>query len=177
MCPSIIPHVTPRSTNLTPILVPPLLFPLPIPLGFLPLSSTSSHLYPLPDGGFFPFFPYSPLPVSLFILQILFIYFLWNIHKFLLLPFFFSSSWIRFLEFFLLFFSSPPPFFYLPSFCTHTHTVNGKFTFLLSLLENVARRFYPSLSTVYLWSLVMRNNRVEDRGRNIGAGETVSRDV
>lgn len=131
MCPSIIPHVTPRSTNLTPILVPPLLFPLPIPLGFLPLSSTSSHLYPLPDGGFFPFFPYSPLPVSLFILQILFIYFLWNIHKFSLLPFFFSSSWIRFLEFFLLFFSSPPSFFIFRRF-VHTHipwTVNLLFCF------------------------------------------------
>lgn len=135
MCPSIIPHVTPRSTNLTPILVPPLLFPLPIPLGFLPLSSTSSHLYPLPDGGFFPFFPYSPLPVSLFILQILFIYFLWNIHKFSLLPFFFSSSWIRFLEFFLLFFSSLSPFFIFRRFVhtyRHTHipwTVNLLFCF------------------------------------------------
>lgn len=56
----------PRSGNLTPILhhvVLPLLFPLPMPLGFFPLPSTSSHLYSFLDGNF----PFSvALAISLF---------------------------------------------------------------------------------------------------------------
>lgn len=76
-----------------------------------------------------------------------------------------------FLSFFLLFefdslnfsfsFSPPlPPFFIFRRLYTHTDThtyVNGKFTFLLSLLENVARRFYPS--SVHRLPLIARNEK------------------
>lgn len=128
-------HPTCHATSLTPIPVPPLLFPLPIPLGFLPLSTTSSHLYPLrdadPSSSSFLLYP------SLFVLSrffFFFIYLLENMHKFsssfLLFPSFLSFFFLRFVGFFfffllllsflLLLFSF---FFYLPSFVhTHRHT-------------------------------------------------------
>lgn len=172
----------PRSGNLTPILhhvVLPLLFPLPMPLGFFPLPSTSSHLYSFLDGNF----PFSvALAISLFpslSLSLLSPFSIPSLKNINFLPFSSMSS----------FRSSLPPYFFFkfPSFLrivvalsvfffillslvyTRRHTWTANLLFCFCSYDDVAPFLHAFLSTVYLWSLVMRNNRAESRGRSIGA--------
>lgn len=153
----------PRPDNLTPIhhVVPPLLFPFPMPLGFLPLPSTSSHLYSFRDGNslfLHPSFSLYRSPSRFHVFHIFSQEYKFSratlrvFIPFVRAPFVslsrFTPSPCLFSPFFL------PPVYSRSCIYAHTRTVNLLFRFRYATTSTGC---YTLPAIVYLWSRVMRS--------------------